>query len=192
MAAVVGFAASAIGGVLGGIVMSSGVWVRRALYPYALFFQIVPIVAIAPLLVIWIGYGLPTIVTSAFIVSVFPVVANTLTGILSTDPALRDLFKLYGASRTATLLRLRLPMALPAIMTGLRVAAGLAVIGTIVGEFITVGGLGSVISTSGAGMRTDKVFAGIILAGVIGLALLAAINFISWLVLRRWHASERS
>ena len=83
--------------------MSSVPWVQRAFYPYAVFFQTVPIIAIAPLLVIWFGWS-RTVVASAFIVSIFPIIANTLTGLLSTDPALRDLFQLYDAKRLATLL----------------------------------------------------------------------------------------
>ena len=109
---------------------------QRAFYPYAVFFQTVPIIAIAPLLVIWFGYGMQTVIASAFVVSIFPVIANTLTGILSTDPALaRSVPALRGLTRV-TLFKLRFPAALPQILTGLRVAAGLAVIGAIVGEFI--------------------------------------------------------
>ena len=190
-AALVGFLMSAAGGVLAAIVLSSAAWVQRAFYPYAVFFQTVPVIAIAPLLVVWLGYGPPTVVASAFIVSVFPVVANTLAGLLSTDPALRDLFRLYGATWPATLLKLRLPFALPAVLTGLRIAAGLAVIGAIVGEFIAGGGLGGVIDVSLTQQRVDKVFAGVLLASVLGLTLFLAINLISRLVLRRWHASEQ-
>ena len=96
-ASVAGFAASGVVGVLIAVALSSSRWVERAFYPYAIFFQTVPIIAIAPLLVIWFGFDLRTVIASAFIVSVFPVIANTLTGLLSTDPALRDLFRLYGA-----------------------------------------------------------------------------------------------
>ena len=186
-----GFAASAVFGIGAAVLLSSARWVQRAFYPYAVFFQTVPIVAIAPLLVIWIGYGWRTVAVSAFIVSAFPVVANTLTGLLSTDPALRDLFRLYGASRGATLLKLRLPFALPQIMTGLRVAAGLAVIGAIVGEFIAGGGLGGVIDVARTQQRVDKVFAGILLASALGLTLFLVVNLISRAALRNWHASEQ-
>ena len=107
-------------------------------------------------------------VASAFIVSIFPVIANTLDGILSTDPALRDLFRLYGASRSATLWKLRFPAALPQILTGLRIAGGLAVIGAIVGEFIGGQGLGSVVDVARTQQRTDKVFAAVLLASALG------------------------
>jgi len=132
------------------------------------------------------------VVASAFIVSIFPVIANTLNGILSTDPALRDLFRLYGASPAVTLWKLRFPAALPQVLTGLRIAGGLAVIGAIVGEFIGGQGLGSVIDIARTQQRTDKVFAAVLLASLLGLALFGCINMVSWLVLRRWHVSEQS
>jgi NitT/TauT family transport system permease protein len=191
IASAIGFLASTVVGLVIAIALSSARWVQRAFYPYAVFFQTVPIIAIAPLLVIWIGYGMPTVIASAFIVSVFPVIANTLSGLLSTDPALRDLFRLYGASRTASLLKLRLPFALPSTLTGLRVAAGLAVIGAIVGEFITGGGLGGVIDISRTQQRIDKIFAGLILAAMLGIALFAVVNLLSYFTLRHWHASEK-
>jgi NitT/TauT family transport system permease protein len=188
-ASLIGFGMSAIVGSVIAIALSSAAWVQRAFYPYAVFFQTVPIIAIAPLLVIWFGWD-RTVVASAFIVSIFPVIANTLTGLLSTDPALRDLFRLYDAKRLATLLKLRLPFALPHIMTGLRIAAGLAVIGAIVGEFITGSGIGGSIMVSRQQNRVDKVFAGLLLASLLGIVLFTLINLISRLSLRHWHAAE--
>ncbi len=189
-AALVGFGMSAVFGVAIAILLSSGAWARRAFYPYAVFFQTVPIIAIAPLLVIWVGWN-RTVVASAFIVSIFPVIANALTGLMSTDPALRDLFRLYRATSRATLFKLKLPFALPHIFTGLRIAGGLAVIGAIVGEFITSGGIGGSVIISRQQNRVDKVFAGLILASLLGIVLFASINLASSLVLRRWHPSER-
>jgi len=191
-AALLGFALSTFGGVAIAVLLSSSRTIQRSFYPYAVFFQTVPIIAIAPLLVIWFGYGMRTVVASAFVVSIFPVIANTLTGILSTDPALRDLFRLYGASGRVTLFKLRFPAALPQILTGLRVASGLAVIGAIVGEFIGGEGLGSVVDVARTQQRVDKVFAAVLLASILGLALFGLINLISVLTLRRWHASEQS
>jgi len=189
-AAVVGFALSTLTGIAIAVLLSSSRAIQRAFYPYAVFFQTVPIIAIAPLLVIWFGYGMKTVIASAFIVSIFPVIANTLTGLLSTDPALRDLFRLYGASPGVTLFKLRFPAALPQILTGLRVASGLAVIGAIVGEFIGGQGLGSVVDIARTQQRVDKVFAAVLLASALGLALFGLINLISTATLRRWHASE--
>jgi NitT/TauT family transport system permease protein len=191
LASVVGFVLSALVGLLIAIALSSSRWVQRMFYPYAVLFQTVPIIAIAPMLVIWVGYGLPTVIVSAFIVSVFPVIANSINGLLSTDPALVDLFRLYGASRPAALLKLRLPFALPAILTGLRVAGGLAVIGAIVGEFITGGGLGGIIDASRTQQRIARVFAVLMIASGLGIALFGIVNFISRRLLRNWHASEK-
>jgi NitT/TauT family transport system permease protein len=189
--ALVGFALSTLSGIVIAVLLSSSRAIQRSFYPYAVFFQTVPIIAIAPLLVIWFGYGMKTVIASAFIVSIFPVIANTLQGLLSTDPALRDLFRLYGASSTVTLVKLRFPAALPQILTGLRVASGLAVIGAIVGEFIGGAGLGSVVDVARTQQRVDKVFAAVLLASVLGLALFGLINLISAMTLRRWHASEQ-
>lgn len=190
--ALIGFALSAFFGIAIAVFLSSSRAIQEAFYPYAVFFQTVPIIAIAPLLVIWFGYGMRTVVASAFIVSIFPVIANTLDGILSTDPALRDLFRLYGASRVVTLWKLRVPAALPQILTGLRIAGGLAVIGAIVGEFIGGQGLGSVIDIARTQQRTDKVFAAVLLASALGLFLFGLINILSRLVLRNWHVSEQN
>jgi NitT/TauT family transport system permease protein len=189
--ALLGFALSTTIGIAVAVFLSSSRSIQRAFYPYAVFFQTVPIIAIAPLLVIWFGYGMRTLVAPAFVVSIFPVIANTLSGILSTDPALRDLFRLYGASTLVTLFKLRFPAALPQILTGLRVASGLAVIGAIVGEFIGGQGLGSVVDVARTQQRVDKVFAAVLLASVLGLALFGMINLVSYVTLRRWHASEQ-
>jgi NitT/TauT family transport system permease protein len=191
IASIGGFLLSAVVGLVLAVALSSSKWIQRTFYPYAVLFQTVPIIAIAPMLVIWIGFGLSTVATSAFIVSVFPVIANTLTGLLSTDPALIDLFRLYRAKPQAALVKLRLPYALPNILTGLRIAAGLSVIGAIVGEFITGGGLGGIIDASRTQQRIDKVFAVLILASGLGIALFGCVNLASRLLLRNWHASER-
>jgi NitT/TauT family transport system permease protein len=190
LAVLVGLLASSVFGILAAIALAASRWIERAFYPYSIFFQIVPIVAIAPLLVIWFGYGLRAVVAAAFVVSVFPVIANTLAGLRSVDPALRDLFRLYGASPAARLLKLELPWALPFVLTGLRIAAGLAVIGAIVGEFVGGGGLGVVVLEAMRQQRTDLVFAAILHASALGLALFAGVSAASRLLLRRWHALE--
>jgi NitT/TauT family transport system permease protein len=186
----VGLALSTAVGVAVAIALSSNRWVERAFYPYAIFFQTVPIVAIAPLLVIWFGYGSPAVVAAAFIVSLFPVIANTLTGLHSVDPDLRDLFRLYRAGWLATLLKLSFPWALPNILTGVRIAAGLAVIGAIVGEFVGGGGLGLVVLGAMREQRTDLVFAAVLYASGLGLALFAAVDVVCRLVLRRWQRRD--
>lgn len=192
LASSLGLAMSFIVGVSAAILLSFSDWLRRAILPYAIFFQTVPIISIAPLLVIWFGFGIPTVVVSAFIVSIFPIVASTLLGLRSTEPALVDLFKLYEASRWNQMWKLRLPYAAPQIFSGLRIASGLAVIGAIVGEFIAGSGLGSVIDDARTQQRIDKVFAAILIASLLGLVLVGIVNFTSWLALRRWHASAQN
>jgi NitT/TauT family transport system permease protein len=193
--AIFGFLLSGLIGSALAIALSTSVWVRRAIYPYTLFFQTVPVIAIAPMLEIWSGAGLRAVVIVAFIVSVFPVIAGTLEGLLATDPALEDLFRLYGSGPIARLLKLRLPSALPSLLIGLRVAAGLSVIGTVVAEFFvgTYGadeGLGVKIVSNAKYGHIDAVFAGVILASLLGLAMFSLVNLAGRLLLRRWHGSK--
>jgi NitT/TauT family transport system permease protein len=190
-ASLIGLFLSFVLGTTFAVLLSLSKFLRRAIYPYAIFFQTVPIIAIAPLLVIWFGFGRPTVIVSAFIVSVFPIVASTLLGLESTEPALVDLFKLYSASGRAVMWKLRIPFALPQIFSGLRIASGLSVIGAIVGEFIGGGGLGAVVDAARTQQRIDKVFAAVLLSALLGLLMVAFINVVSTLSLRSWHASAR-
>lgn len=191
LAATTGFLLSTILGISVAITLSASRWIERAFYPFAIFFQTVPLIAIAPLLVIWTRTPMRAVIASAFIVSIFPVIANALSGLLSVDPALRDLFRLYRGGPIATLWKLRLPSALPQILTGLRIAAGLAVIGTIVGEFFAGGGLGILLQTALKEQRTDLIFAAVLLAAMLGLALFGLINAAGYCLLRHWHASSQ-
>jgi NitT/TauT family transport system permease protein len=194
-AALIGFAMSAVIGALAAIALASSRLLEKAFYPYTIFLQTVPIVAVAPLLVLWFGPGLRAVAVSAFIVSVFPVIANTLAGLRSVDPGLRDLFRLYGAGRFSTLIKLSIPSAVPSIVTGLRVASGLAVIGTIVGEFVAgfsedSAGLGILVLSSYRQLRTDLLFAAVLTAAALGFTLFGAVNLVSTRLLRKWHPSE--
>ena len=195
-AALIGFLLSGLLGVLGAVGLASSRVLERALYPYTVFLQTVPIVAVAPLLVQWLGPGPRAVVASALIASVFPVIANALAGLRSVDPALRDLFRLYGAGRVATLVKLEIPASLPSIVTGLRVASGLAVIGTIVGEFVAgfsedSAGLGITVLAASRQLETALVFAAVLAASLLGLAMFAGVNLAGNLLLRRWHPSEK-
>jgi NitT/TauT family transport system permease protein len=196
IAAGIGLAGSAVIGVLIAVLLSTSRIVQRAFWPYTIFFQTVPIIAIAPLLVIWLGFGRNSVAASAFIASVFPVIANTLGGLLATDTNHRDLFRLYRASRWATLVKLRLPAALPQLLTGLRIASGLAVIGAIVGEFVAGeltenAGLGITVLVAKRQGNTDVIIAAVLAASLLGLAAFSLVNLASWILLRRWHASEQ-
>jgi NitT/TauT family transport system permease protein len=189
--ALTGLLASFVAGNGFAIALSSSDLARRAFYPYAVFFQTVPIISIAPLLVIWFGFGQPTVIASAAIVSIFPIIASTLLGLKSTEPALLDLFKLYTASNRQMLWMLKIPFALPQIFSGLRIASGLAVVGAIVGEFIGGGGLGSVVDAARTQQRVDRVFAAVLISSLLGVILVGAVNIIATLSLGKWHSSER-
>jgi NitT/TauT family transport system permease protein len=191
--ALLGFLLSVVLGSLVGLLFSLSRWLERGLYPYALFLQTVPIVAVAPLLVLWFGPGLRAVSVSAFIVSVFPIIANTLAGLRSVDPRLADLFRLYGAKLGDTVLKLRLPSAAPSMATGFKVASGLAVIGAIVGEFVAgfsegSAGLGITVLAAYRQLRTDLLFAAVLLASLLGLSLFALVSGLSSLLLRRLRA----
>ena len=173
------------------LVMSRSRWARRALLPYAVFFQTVPIIALAPMLVIWFGFGFPTALASAVVASFFPVLASALAGLDSADSAWVDLFRLQRASAWQELMKLRLPASLPYIFSGLRVSAGLAVIGCIVGEFIGGGGLGSVIDAARTQQKLDKVFAAVFLSSALGFLLIAVVGQIARWSLSPWHVSTR-
>ncbi len=173
------------------IILSLSRWLRDAVYPFAVFFQTVPVIALAPVLVIWFGFGSPTVIAAAFIVSVFPVIASVLLGIESTEPMLVDLFRIYQANRLQILFKLRLKAALPQIFSGLRIASGLSVIGAVVGEFVAGSGLGSVVDSARTQQRIDKVFAAVVISSFIGLIFVSFINFLSRRTLKDWHASER-
>ena len=157
---------------------------RRAILPFCIFFQTVPIISIAPLLVIWFGFGQPTVQASAFIVSLFPILANTLTGLQETDPHLKELFRLYRPSPWQLIFKLQIPSAIPYILTGIKISAGLAVIGAIVGEFIAGGGLGSLIDAARTQQRVDLVFSGVVMSSVLALLLVFIIEVVSRLLLR--------
>jgi NitT/TauT family transport system permease protein len=193
-AAVGGFALATVLGVALGSALGSSRMLQRGFYPLALLFQMVPLVAIAPLLVIWLGYGLRSTLASACIVAVFPVLASTLDGLRSTDPGLQEIFRIHHAGRLARWWKLELPSSLPSIVTGCRVAAGLAVIGAVVGEFVSGyagdrAPLGIVITTGMREARTDIVFAAVALSACVGFLLFGIVSALGWLLLRRWHAS---
>jgi len=189
--AVGGFLASLIVGVSLGLAFSQIAPLRRAAYPFALFLQTVPIVAIAPLIIRWFGYGLGSVIVVAFIVSLFPIVANTTQGLMSVPAPLLDLFALYRANRWQTLRLLRVPNALPSIVAGARVAAGLSVIGAIVGEFAagygsrTWLGLGYWITMHSGQLKTDALFADILCATLLGLVLFGVVELAGKWVLRK-------
>ena len=189
-----GFAIAAGVGVLAASVLSLLPVVERAVYPLTLLFQMVPLIAIAPLLAVWFGNGRPAIIASAAIVSVFPVIANTLSGLRSRDPALAELFRILGASPVSMWWKLALPASVPSIVTGLRIAAGLATIGTISGEFFAgIGGegapLGVLVTTDLRNFQTARIFSSVVRAACVGFALFGTVSVAGRLLLARWMRS---
>jgi len=195
VASTVGLLAATVVGVLGAIILSTSRVLERALYPWAVVLQTVPVVALAPLFVLWVGPGFVSVVLVAFIIALFPILANTLMGLVSTDPALIDLLRMQGAGRAAIFRKIRLPNSLPYFFTGMRISAGLAVIGTIVGEMVVgrggeKAGLGYYVVFSATQLKTDFVFATIIVSTGLGIAFFLAMVGLSSLVMGRWHESE--
>lgn len=186
-ASAIGLALASAVGLMIALIFTSSQWLERALYPYAIFFQTIPIISIAPLLVIWFGFGLRTVVISSFIVSVFPVIANSFAGLNSVERAQLDLFKLFEARKSQLLFKLRLPHAVPQILTGIKISTGLAMIGAIIGEFISGGGLGGIIDSARTQQRLEKVFAAILLASLLGLFLLFITEMATQLLLKKWR-----
>jgi NitT/TauT family transport system permease protein len=165
-----------------------------SLFPYAVILQVTPIVAIAPLIIIWVKDTFLSLLLCAWIVAFFPIVSNTTLGLNSADRNLVELFRLYGASNWQTLWRLRLPSALPYFLAGLRISGGLALIGAVVAEFVagTGGaetGLAFRILESGYRLQIPRMFAALVLLSVTGIAIYGVLSLVSWLLLRRWHES---
>jgi NitT/TauT family transport system permease protein len=168
--------------------------IERSFYPYLVILQVTPIVAIAPLIIIWVDDVFLSLVVCAWIVAFFPVVANTTLGLNSTDRGLVDLFQLYGASRWQALVHLRLPSALPYFLAGMRISGGLALIGAVVAEFVAgsggaASGLAFRILESGYRLQVPKLFAALFLLSLTGIAIHAALGLVARRALRAWHES---
>lgn len=194
--AVLGYTLAALIGIALAAAMSQARLLERCLYPYAVLLQTVPVVAVAPLIVLWSGYNERSVVLIALIMALFPIVNNTLLGLRSTPQQLLELFALHRVGRWRAFIHLRLPAALPHTLAGLRISAGLSVIGAIVGEFIigsgnSGGGLGVQIVFAQGRMDTALLFAEVIAATSLGFALFSIVSAAERLLLRRWHESAR-
>ena len=190
--ALCGFVASLIVGTLIAIAFSFSRLIKASCYPYAVFLQTIPIVAIAPLIVVWCGYGFQSVALIAFIISLFPIITNATTGLTNVDRDLVDLFELHNASRWQVLFKLKLPSAVPYLVTGARISSGMAVIGAIVGEFFagygaTRYGLGFVIMQATIQLKTNELFAAVIASTALGMAVFTVVNILGATVLSRWY-----
>jgi NitT/TauT family transport system permease protein len=169
--------------------------IERSLFPYAVLLQVTPVVAIAPLIIIWVKDPTLALVLCATIVALFPIISNTSQGLRSVDPDLLDLFRLNRATRWQTLMRLRIPSALPYFFAGLKVSSGLALIGAVVAEFVagtggTASGLAYQILQAGLQLNIPRLFAALLLITAAGVVLFLLVSWLAWLALRRWHESE--
>lgn len=192
-----GLAASIVAGVGMAMLFAQWHWLRKLLYPYTILLQTVPIVAIAPLIINWAGAGTFAVSVVTFIICLAPIIANTTQGLISVDQNLIHLFLMYKATPAQMLFKLRLPNALPNLFTGLRISAGISVIGAITGELfagstrVGEGGLGYAIIYASNQMETGYLFALVFGATVLGFAFFFIVMFLEWLALHNWHESKR-
>jgi NitT/TauT family transport system permease protein len=192
-----GLAASILVGVAIAMIFAQWRWLRQLLYPYTILLQTVPIVAIAPLIINWAGAGILSVTIVTFIISLAPIIANTTQGLISVDENLIHLFLMYKATPAQVLLRLRLPNALPNLFTGIRISAGISVIGGITGELfagstrVGEGGLGYAIIYASNQMETAYLFALVVAATALGFSFFFIVMFLEWLALHNWHEASR-
>jgi NitT/TauT family transport system permease protein len=192
-----GLLASIVAGIAVAMIFAQWRWLRQTLYPYTILLQTVPIVAIAPLIINWAGAGILSVTILTFIICLAPIIANTTQGLVSVDQNLIHLFLMYKASPAQILFKLRLPNALPNIFTGIRISAGISVIGGITGELfagstrVGEGGLGYAIIYASNQMETGYLFALVFTATVLGFAFFFMVMFLEWLALHTWHESSR-
>jgi NitT/TauT family transport system permease protein len=181
-------------GVALAILFTQSKWLEKSLFPYAVILQVTPVVAIAPLIIIWVNDVTLSLLVCAWIVAFFPVLSNTILGLNSADHNLVTLFQLYRAGRWQTLRHLRLPAALPYFLGGLKISGGLALIGAVVAEFVagtggSASGLAYRILESGYQLRIPRMFAALFLISASGIAIFVLTSWIAHLLLRRWHES---
>jgi NitT/TauT family transport system permease protein len=183
-----------VGGVGLAIILVQSKWIELAIFPFAVILQVTPMIAIAPLLIIYIKDPQTVLLTCAFIVAFFPILSNMVAGLKSVDHNLLNLFELYGARRWQSLIHLRLPSSLPYFAAGLRIGGGLSLIAAVVAEFaVGSAGRGSGLAfrllESGYRLNYPRLYAALILLMLTGVAIFALTSFISWLLLHRWHES---
>jgi len=176
------------------VAMSQARWIENSLYPYAVILQTIPTLALVPLFGFWLGFNFPSRVTVCVTISLFPLITNTLFGLKSVGQDLHDLFTLHHAGRVARLWKLQLPHALPAIFTGLRTSAGLSVIGAIVGDYFFrrgQAGLGRLLDIYRANLETEKLFAAVFFAALLGLALFWSVSWLGRRLTKHWHPAAQ-
>ncbi|WP_284752120.1 ABC transporter permease [Arthrobacter sp. efr-133-R2A-120] len=188
--ALAGLAAAIVIGMAWGIAMSQAKWIERSLFPYAVILQCIPILALVPLIGFWFGFDFFSRTVVCVMIALFPVVSNTLFGLQSADRSQLELFRLQKASRWTVLTKLQLPAALPAVFAGMRISAGLAVVGAIVGDFFFrrgTPGIGSLISNYQSRVESAELFAAIIAASLFGVVIFWLFGLITKFVVGAWY-----
>jgi len=197
LSAVIGFLAAVVIGYALSMLLASAVWVKKALYPWVLVLQMTPVVVLAPIFVLWIGQGLPSITAITFMIGFFPIVANTTMGLVSTDRNLLDLFKMSNATKSQEILYLRVPFAMPYFLTGMKIAGTLAPIGAITGDLFAgssqggVGGIGFMVILYNSQLKIPELFATAFVACLLGFVFVGCVNWLHWYLLKDWHDSAR-
>jgi NitT/TauT family transport system permease protein len=197
LVAAIGLAIAIVLGIGLAVLMSQARWVERAVYPWAVVLQTIPILALVPLIGFWFEFGMFSRVLVCVLIAVFPITSTTLFGLRGVDRGDHDLFTLYGASRRARLAKLQWPAALPAVFAGLRISAGLAVIGAIVGDFFFKQGepgIGVLMEVYRQGLRSEQLFGAVILSSLLGLSVFWLFGWLARRVVGSWHetaAGER-
>jgi NitT/TauT family transport system permease protein len=174
------------------VLMSRARWIERSLFPYAVALQATPILAFVPLIGSFFGFNFSARVIVCVVISLFPIIANTLFGLLSAEAGMHDLFTLHGAGRTTRLLKLQVPAALPSIFTGFRISAGLSVIGAVVGDFFFrqgEAGIGRLIDVYRSRVQNPEMFGAVLLAALLGIVVFWLFGLLSRLAVGRWHES---
>ncbi|TME96275.1 MAG: ABC transporter permease [Chloroflexi bacterium] len=193
--AIVGLAVAIAVGTLVPVAMIQARWIEWSIYPWAVVLQTIPILGIVPLIGFWFQFGFSSRVLVCVLISLFPIITNTLFGLKSSDQAHHDLFTLQRASRIQRLLKLQLPGALPAIVSGWRIAAGLSVVGAIVGDFFFRQGdpgIGRLIDDYRARLQSEQLFAAVALSSLLGLVVFWGFGLLGTLLVGSWHESHRT
>jgi NitT/TauT family transport system permease protein len=195
LAALSGLSFSILGGTITAFVFSQAAFIRRALYPYAVLLQTVPIIAIAPIVIVFLGRGFAGIVLISCLISLFPIITSTTTGLLQIDPGQQDLFRLYRATRWQILMKLRVPTALPYLISGIRISSGTAIVGAIVGEFFvgsSIPGLGVLIQRKFASLNLPELYAVVAVSTLLGAAMFGVITLLGEAILKKWYGMSLS
>lgn len=189
--ALTGLGIATVVGIAAAVVMSMKDWVEASFYPYAILLQVVPILAIAPLIGLLFGFGFNSRVTVCVLIALFPIITNTLFGLKSADVRMHEMFTLMGVGRTRRLLKLQFPAAMPAIFTGIQIAAGLAVVGAVVGDFFFQrgeAGLGVLLQRYSTQLLTPQLYGSVVLSAALGVVVFGAARIAMAIVTGKWYS----